>query len=149
MTDNYKPKETYDLQRYKWEDELNLAKREGYIPKKVYNTLVSLASQMNWSKYKGELRWSNEKACERAGISTATFYRNMPLMLKSGFLGHKKGNYYAKYPSIVEIHKFRSAKDLQIRSKQYQVESTSDPWSTTVESNNVEVSDDPWSSSDF
>lgn len=149
MNDTYKPKETSDLQRYKWEDELNLAKREGYIPRKVCNTLLALSSQMNWAKHRGELRWSNEKACERAGISTATFYRNKPIMLKSGFLGHRRGNYHAKYPDHMEIIQFRIFKNKINRSEVPHSDQDPDPWDTKLKVNSNGVAYDPWKSRGF
>ena len=149
MNDNYTPKETYDLQRYKWEDEINSAKREGYIPRSVCNTLLALSSQMNWAKHRGELRWSNEKACERAGISTATFYRNKPMMLKSGFLGRRRGNYHAKYPNHIEIIQFRAFKNSIQKSNASSDEPIFDPWNPKSEVQSDQVADDPWKSSDF
>lgn len=136
----YSPEIYPDLQRYQWEDEIIKALHCGYLSNKQVLTLKKLSSAMNWATYKGELRWSNEKACERVGLSQATFYRNIKEILLSGFLGHRRGNYFAKFPSFTEIQiylryleqKTFDAKELQKIETRNADENYVDPWSIDV-----------------
>jgi hypothetical protein len=102
----YRPDSYSEIQRYQWEDEIIKALNCGYLNNKQVLTLMKLSSAMNWARHKGELRWSNEKACKRVGLSQATFYRNKNEILLSGFLGQRRGNYYAKFPSYDELQKY-------------------------------------------
>lgn len=102
----YSPDTYSEMQRYQWEDEIIKALNFGYLNNKQVLTLMKLSSAMNWARHKGELRWSNQKACERVGLSQSTFYRNKKEILLSGFLGRKGGNYYAKFPTYGEIRTY-------------------------------------------
>jgi hypothetical protein len=102
----YRPDIYSEIQRYQWEDEIIKALSFRYLNNKQVLTLMKLSSAMNWYTHKGELRWSNEKACEKVGLSQATFYRNKNEILLSGFLGRRKGNYYAKFPSYADIQTY-------------------------------------------
>jgi hypothetical protein len=137
---SYSPQIYPDLQRYQWEDEIIKALNCGYLNNKQVLTLKKLSSAMNWATHKGELRWSNEKACERVGLSQATFYRNKKEILLSGFLGRKNGNYYAKFPSFAEIQTYvryleQKTMDANIRQEietRNSDENYVDPWSIEV-----------------
>ena len=137
----YRPDSYSEIQRYQWEDEIIKALNCGYLNNKQVLTLMKLSSAMNWARHKGELRWSNEKACERVGLSQATFYRNKKEILLSGFLGRRRGNYFAKIPSYIEVQTY--CRNLEQRTlditKERQREELSekdqnyvDPWSITT-----------------
>jgi len=102
----YRPDSYSEIQRYQWEDEIIKALNHGYLKNKQVLTLMKLSSAMNWANHKGELRWSNEKACLRVGLAQSTFYRNNKEILLSGFLCQRRGNYYAKFPSYDELQKY-------------------------------------------
>jgi hypothetical protein len=143
----YSPDSYSEMQRYQWEDEIIKALNCGYLNNKQVLTLMKLSSAMNWARHKGELRWSNEKACERVGLSQSTFYRNKNEILLSGFLGRKGGNYYAKFPSYAEIQSYNryleqkilDAKERQEIETRNTDENYVDPWS--IDTSQVDTTD--------
>jgi hypothetical protein len=147
----YNPDTESGMQRYQWEDEIIKALNCGYLNNKQVLTLMKLSSAMNWARHKGELRWSNQKACERVGLSQSTFYRNKKEILLSGFLGRKGGNYYAKFPTYLETqtyYRYLEQKILDAKVRQ-EIETRNsdenyvDPWSIdTSQVNTTDNQDD-------
>ena len=143
----YNPDTDSGMQRYQWEDEIIKALNCGYLDNKQVLTLMKLSSAMNWARHKGELRWSNQKACERVGLSQSTFYRNKKEILLSGFLGRKGGNYYAKFPTNLETqtyYRYLEQKILDAKVRQ-EIETRNsdenyvDPWS--IDTSQVNTTD--------
>lgn len=87
-----------NIQRYTWDDAVIEAEAVGVLTIGEARLAHALARQIMWDADIAELRWANELAADVAGISRASYYRNIKGLKAKGFIGTKDGNLMPTYP---------------------------------------------------